>query len=383
MAFRPLKAFGGLLDRMVPSTNYGGLLSPADERAAADAYRATLASGLLSMAGPQTRPVSLGQAFAAAIPQATAARDQRAEVGLRNEQMRREIERENRQTEARQKFSGLLSSMGATDEEKEMLGLLGEIATPQAAEGLLSSLFAKQEAPAYESPIGKLLADRDLADGRNDAAAVSVLDEAIAKEIGASGADLSEVLRVRNDVTRNSAEFLAAQTGFDKVLAAAGSDTPAGDMSLIFGFMKVLDPGSIVREGEFANVQNSAGVPEQIRGVYNRVLRGERLTPEQRQDFTYQARQQFEPMIERQQRLVRDAEAFAKRNKLPFEDIVPEYVMPLLPAPMSPPPERDPAEQIPTLLDQVRRDFGGLFAPRQQTSPQLPPLPPGATLDPE
>lgn len=222
----------------------------------------------------------------------------------------------------------------------------------------------QQQAPTYGSTIGKMLADRDLAAEQGNTAGVDTIDKAIAKELGGSGTDLSEVLRVRNDVTRNSAEFVAAQTGYDKVIAAAQSDSPAGDMSLIFGFMKVLDPGSIVKEGEFATVQNSAGIPEQIRGVYNRVLRGERLTPEQRADFTHQARQQFDPMIERQQRLVDDAKAFSERNKLPFADIVPEYLLPVVPEPIARPPDRDPGSQLPTLWGQIKDDFGRLLRPK-------------------
>ena len=49
--------------------------------------------------------------------------------------------------------------------------------------------------------------------------------------------------------------------------------------------MKMLDPGSVVREGEFANAQNSAGVPDRIRSRYNNVLSGERLAENTRQDF--------------------------------------------------------------------------------------------------
>lgn len=236
----------------------------------------------------------------------------------------------------------------------------------------------KQEAPSYASPIGKLLADRDLAEQQNNTAGVAAIDQAIAKEGGLGGDQLADVLRVRNDITRNSAEFLGAQLGYDKVMAAAKTDSPAGDMSLIFGFMKVLDPGSIVKEGEFATVQNSASVPDQIRGVYNRILRGERLTPEQRADFTYQAQQQFEPMAERQRRLIADAQAFAERNKLPFDDIVPEYVKPLLGTQSDKPPTRNPEQALPGLWNQIKDDLGRVFG-----GDKVPALPPGFTLDPE
>ena len=59
----------------------------------------------------------------------------------------------------------------------------------------------------------------------------------------------------------------------------------AGDISFIYQYMKMLDPGSVVREGEFATAQNAAGVPERISNMYNRALKGTRLSPAQRQEF--------------------------------------------------------------------------------------------------
>lgn len=77
---------------------------------------------------------------------------------------------------------------------------------------------------------------------------------------------------------------------YRKVESAAGNPSAAGDLSLIFGYMKMLDPGSTVREGEFANAQNAAGIPDQVRNAWNRALNGERLNERQRADFVGQAR---------------------------------------------------------------------------------------------
>jgi uncharacterized protein YcbK (DUF882 family) len=74
-----------------------------------------------------------------------------------------------------------------------------------------------------------------------------------------------------------------------RIAAAAKDPSAAGDLALIFSFMKILDPGSVVREQEFANAQNAAGVPDQIRNAWNRALTGERLAPAQRDDFLRQA----------------------------------------------------------------------------------------------
>jgi len=76
---------------------------------------------------------------------------------------------------------------------------------------------------------------------------------------------------------------------YGRVKAASAEPSAAGDLALIFNYMKMLDPGSTVREGEFATAQNSAGVPGRIVSYYNNILRGERLNPPQRADFLRQA----------------------------------------------------------------------------------------------
>ena len=48
--------------------------------------------------------------------------------------------------------------------------------------------------------------------------------------------------------------------------------TGAGDAAIVFGYMKMLDPTSVVREGEQATTRNAVGVPEAIRGMYNQRL---------------------------------------------------------------------------------------------------------------
>ena len=53
-------------------------------------------------------------------------------------------------------------------------------------------------------------------------------------------------------------------------------------MALIFNFMKMLDPGSTVREGEFASAQNTSGVDDKIINFYNQALKGTRLNDSQR-----------------------------------------------------------------------------------------------------
>src|SRR5688572_16626191 len=143
MAFRPLQRFRGILNGMVPPAEFGGLLSAADQRAAGRDARMMLASGLLSAAGPQTRPVSLGQAIGASLPPALETRDRRAEVGVRNEQLRRQIERENKESANVEKLGRFLRSAGG--EQGELLGLLGEINPQAASQAALQGLLGGGE----------------------------------------------------------------------------------------------------------------------------------------------------------------------------------------------------------------------------------------------
>lgn len=97
-------------------------------------------------------------------------------------------------------------------------------------------------------------------------------------------------LRIEFDRQPDVKAFREVEVAFDKIRRAATNPSAAGDLSLIFSYMKVLDPGSTVREGEFANAQNAAGVPDRVVNQYNKVMSGERLGVPQRADFINQAK---------------------------------------------------------------------------------------------
>lgn len=61
--------------------------------------------------------------------------------------------------------------------------------------------------------------------------------------------------------------------------------TAQDDIAIIFNYMKLLDPSSVVREHEFANAQNAAGIPDNIRNAYNKAQTGQRLNPDQRKNL--------------------------------------------------------------------------------------------------
>lgn len=98
---------------------------------------------------------------------------------------------------------------------------------------------------------------------------------------------------LRGDFQQDTKDYRAVRDAWGKVVVSADDPSAAGDLSLIFGYMKLLDPTSVVREGEFATAQNAAGVPERITAQYNRLLSGERLSEATRRDFVDRAKKLY------------------------------------------------------------------------------------------
>jgi hypothetical protein len=79
--------------------------------------------------------------------------------------------------------------------------------------------------------------------------------------------------------------FATVSPAYSNIKAALSDESGAGDMSGLYSYIKLLDPGSAVREGEVATAQNTSNVPDAILTLYNRALSGQFLSPTQRADF--------------------------------------------------------------------------------------------------
>jgi hypothetical protein len=105
--------------------------------------------------------------------------------------------------------------------------------------------------------------------------------------------------------------FIEVSSNNDRITSAL--DSAAGDISLIFAFMKMLDPGSTVREGEFATAQNSGSVNENVWAAYNKAVTGERLVPSRRADFKNQAKAIFAGSRDTAEKAIAPIKAHAER----------------------------------------------------------------------
>jgi len=119
------------------------------------------------------------------------------------------------------------------------------------------------------------------------------------KQTAAEKAKPTTVLSLRTQFRQESKTFTDTTEAFQRILSSAKEPSAAGDLALIFNFMKVLDPGSVVRESEFKNAEQSdaffskQGVPNFIIRARGKAIAGKRLTDTQRNDFVGRARELF------------------------------------------------------------------------------------------
>lgn len=150
-------------------------------------------------------------------------------------------------------------------------------------------------------------------------------------------------------------EFQTVRDAYANVKQTGSNPSAAGDLSMIFAFMKILDPNSVVREQEFANAQNAAGVPDRIRNVYNRVLSGERLNENQRLDFMGQAEKIYQGRERQYVDLEKQYRDLAGKSRARPEQSVVRHGMIQEPAPQPATAPAAPAQQAAPSPAEMRR----------------------------
>lgn len=122
-----------------------------------------------------------------------------------------------------------------------------------------------------------------------------------------------------NPVVKDTNEIGSSYARIKEVFT--GPPSPAGDVSGVYAYMKMLDPRSTVREGEQAQAREATGVPSQILNLYNRLVTGQSLTAEQRKDFYTRASAIYKAQQSKQKNVVKQFSTVAKKRGYNPDDI--------------------------------------------------------------
>jgi len=91
--------------------------------------------------------------------------------------------------------------------------------------------------------------------------------------------------KIRKEWQGRSKVYGELQGTFNNIKASADTGNGPGDIALITSFMKMLDPGSVVRETEFATARDTAGLYTQLENRLQKAQDGQLLNPTQRKEY--------------------------------------------------------------------------------------------------
>ena len=142
------------------------------------------------------------------------------------------------------------------------------------------------------------------------------------------------IMNLRSDIRQEPTfkTYQDVRNGYQNVQEGATANNAQGDLAIVYGIAKILDPGSVVREGEFATVEGAQGRLQQIMNTTQKFFTGDRLTPENRQRFLEMAqRLAKQKTTTAEQELRKVYEPFAKEGNFDFGQLLP--IGPLEPMP--------------------------------------------------
>ena len=166
-----------------------------------------------------------------------------------------------------------------TDVEAAMTGVrqfIGQKVTPDTSDS----------GPKALTEIAKLYDDLGVAEkGSEEFQRIEDQIEALAKQGGFNKDIFAAEAGLRKEWKKSETPYDEIEIKHKKLVKALERQSGVGDMSAIFVYMKMLDPGSVVRESEFAQAQQTAGAFETIRVRMAQIAEGDKLSPEQRTEF--------------------------------------------------------------------------------------------------
>ena len=110
---------------------------------------------------------------------------------------------------------------------------------------------------------------------------------------GQKGFDNERALRGEFNSSPTSKAFGEVQGAYDIIKNALANPSGANDLAAATKFMKLLDPGSVVRESELGMAMAATGVADRMQNYVQMMASGQKLTPKQREDFGKAADQIF------------------------------------------------------------------------------------------
>tara|TARA_R110000868_G_scaffold160430_2_gene390038 strand:- start:3102 stop:4373 length:1272 start_codon:yes stop_codon:yes gene_type:complete len=139
--------------------------------------------------------------------------------------------------------------------------------------------------------------------------------------------DQATEMKLADDYRAQSKEFSASKSAHEQLTATLGSATtsPAATLAAATKFMKILDPGSVVRESELGMALAASGVIDRAMNYISTLQSGQKLTATQAADFKKISDDMFRAAQRVQQQIDKDyqgkAKAYGLRPEMVTQDL--------------------------------------------------------------
>jgi tetratricopeptide (TPR) repeat protein len=184
------------------------------------------------------------------------------------------------QTEQAMKYEDLALKLDPTSAPSDKAKLLAELGLPMTLENMQLLESAPNEVRLLKATGTPVTMANVMALKRSGAASTVVnMNE------GQKG--LENVMKVASAFKGEPIykDFNDMKSAYGQVISSLDAGTPIGDVAGATKVMKLLDPGSVVRESELGIAMAAAGRMDRLQNYFNNLMTGEKLTPKQRLDF--------------------------------------------------------------------------------------------------
>jgi hypothetical protein len=143
---------------------------------------------------------------------------------------------------------------------------------------------------------------------------------------GSTPPKMDDISGMRKEIQQlPSYKNLAQAAPIYKAMAeTAGRNSKASDLNLVYGLGKIMDPTSVVREGEMVMVKNTASLPDWLQGAIASLNGGAALTPETRQAIMTEAYGRVKGYNDEFTQNMGQYEGIVQRNGINRADVIPD-----------------------------------------------------------
>lgn len=139
--------------------------------------------------------------------------------------------------------------------------------------------------------------------------------------------DFTDITKVRHEFSQLPSYKNMAQAApiYQSMADAAGRDTKAADLNMVYGLGKIMDPTSVVREGEIHMANNAQGWQEKLNGIIAQINNQGGLTPEGRKSLMAEAHSRITAYKGQFDIDAKMYTGIAQRNRMDTRDVIPDF----------------------------------------------------------